>query len=239
MTHIRLSLSCPAIKFRQHFFRFSFKELYICNTIFSGILTGILYRFGNHLHPVNLFCPEREKQRYRADTAVQIPYRLSSREFRIRKRRGVEPFRLRGINLIKGPGGNLIYDASVSFYKIISVRLQQMQPVPYLIPPPDRAGFFPHDNICILRVKIYGNTCHPGKQRKPVQEPVLLRNPFPLPSARSIDHNAHHQFLRKKTLPYQHMPHQPLPGPLIVSSHLVLPHMFQYGIQNPFIFPCP
>ena len=68
------------IHLRQYFFCLSYIEAGICNTVDSGVVSGVFDSLWNDFYSVYLPCFLCEEEGNRADSAVQIPDRLISGE---------------------------------------------------------------------------------------------------------------------------------------------------------------
>lgn len=89
------------IFFREDFLCLSDKKFCVCHTVQCGIGFCILNRCRNNLDAIYLLRALSQKKGDRADTTVQIPYRLLSGQSRIFQRLIVELLRLKRIDLIK------------------------------------------------------------------------------------------------------------------------------------------
>ena len=208
--------SLPLIFFGKHLLRPSQKELRIANSVPVSVPACVLYGLGNHLHTVYTLCSLSQKQGNRSYPAVEIPDRLRSGKLRIFQRKGVKPFHLGRVHLIKR-------QRRYGKTDLLAGKPERMNRIPHMdhvrdsVLSPDRVNLASHDHICIFRINAHGNAGHPRNGRKAPCQPLLcgktaLRPPgsffsgygiFPAPaalpvlslrlSAPPVDHQTHHQ----------------------------------------------
>ena len=143
----------PLILLRQHFLRLSHEKFRIGDAVQGGVFPGVLYGLRHDLHSVHLPRLSGQKQGDGADAAVKIPDCLFSLQGRVLQGRIVKPFRLDGIHLVEGAGGDLVGH------------------IPDLIldegPAPQPEGLLSHNHVGILPVHVDHDAGHAGNGGKP------------------------------------------------------------------------
>ena len=101
MTQSRIPTPVFCVKFRQYLLCLAHKKLCIVNSVPGRVFSGVRNGLGNDLHTADLPGAARQKQRNGADSTVQIPDSLLSRQPRVLQGQAVQLLSLQRIHLVK------------------------------------------------------------------------------------------------------------------------------------------